>query len=211
MFARDLGKLDVAQRLAEHSVAIDPYCHQCLRVLSGILMMRGDIARAIEVRERYLAIATGGDYDYSMMLILSGQPEKVAQVWEHAPEDNEQKRVALALAAFAQGQEDAALAAARQLDDELAHSGDDKRFTRRDADNQYMLASLYAWMGDADRAFELLMSLPTEQQWVKGLVHLSHPVWDRVRDDPRWAEYRASIGMSRERLDAIEFDPWLPD
>jgi hypothetical protein len=32
-----------------------------------------------------------------------------------------------------------------------------------------------------------------------------------IRDDPRWAEYREAVGMSQERLDAIEFDPWLPE
>jgi hypothetical protein len=38
-----------------------------------------------------------------------------------------------------------------------------------------------------------------------------NPVWRKITDDPRWLEYREAIGMSRERLDAIEFDPWLPE
>jgi hypothetical protein len=40
---------------------------------------------------------------------------------------------------------------------------------------------------------------------------LFHPVWRELRDDPRWQDYRAALGMSQARLDAIEFDPWLPE
>jgi hypothetical protein len=38
-----------------------------------------------------------------------------------------------------------------------------------------------------------------------------NPVWREIRDDPRWLEYREAIGMSPERLEAIEFDPWFPE
>ena len=38
-----------------------------------------------------------------------------------------------------------------------------------------------------------------------------NPVWRKITDDPRWTEYREAIGMSQERLEAIEFDPWLPE
>ena len=65
-------------------------------------------------------------------------------------------------------------------------------------------------MGDADKAFGHLMPPPDGVKHSDQLdVH--NPVWHKITDDPRWAEYRAAIGMSQERLDAIEFDPWLPE
>ena len=35
--------------------------------------------------------------------------------------------------------------------------------------------------------------------------------YTRLHSDPRWTELRNSIGMSEERLAAIEFDPKLPE
>jgi hypothetical protein len=37
------------------------------------------------------------------------------------------------------------------------------------------------------------------------------PVFRNLHDDPRWDEWRASIEMSAARLDAIGFDPDLPE
>jgi hypothetical protein len=36
-------------------------------------------------------------------------------------------------------------------------------------------------------------------------------MYRNLYDDPRWEEFRESIGMSQERLDAIEFNPQLPE
>jgi adenylate cyclase len=203
MFARDLGRLDVAQRLLEHSVAIDPFCYQCLRTLSQIQMNRGDVESALTVRERYMAIASGGSPDYSMMLMQAGRPEEVAAAWAGAPDSLFDKRVHLAMAEFSMGNGESARAAVRQLDDELA--------TASRVYWTYMVASAHAWLGNRDRAFELLMSLPNDPQSVLSMVRRYHPVWGGLRDDPRWLGYLEYIGRSPERLDAIEFDPWLPE
>jgi len=73
-----------------------------------------------------------------------------------------------------------------------------------------MLAQAYAWMGRNDVAFEWLQ-MQTEQdlRWAQGSVF--NPVFRKLHDDPRWDEWRESIEMSAERLDAIEFNPDLPE
>jgi len=38
-----------------------------------------------------------------------------------------------------------------------------------------------------------------------------NPAFQRLHADPRWTEFRKSIGMTDERLAAIEFDPDLPE
>ena len=37
------------------------------------------------------------------------------------------------------------------------------------------------------------------------------PIWQNLNDDPRWEEYLEFDGMYPARLDAIEYDPDLPE
>ena len=43
------------------------------------------------------------------------------------------------------------------------------------------------------------------------VVETIFPAFRNLRDDPRWDDWLESIGMSAERLDAIEFNPDLPE
>jgi len=40
---------------------------------------------------------------------------------------------------------------------------------------------------------------------------IRNPAYKRLHSDPRWTEFRNAIGMSKERLAAIEFNPELPE
>jgi len=211
MFAQFMGKLDVAERLLRHSVAIDPLCYQCLRVLSQVLMYRGDINGALDVRARYLAIAAGGQPDYSMMLILSGQPEKVADLWADAPDESYQKQAFLALADHVMGDVDSVNARLAQMESLLAAMHETGGRERDRVNLPHNLAKVYAWIGNADRAFELLLPVAAAKNTESLKISLFHPVWREIRDDRRWREYRAALGMSEERFAAIEFDPSLPE
>jgi hypothetical protein len=75
---------------------------------------------------------------------------------------------------------------------------------------RHTVANVAAWLGDADRAFAHLLP-PSPQVRREDLYEVFNPVWREIRDDPRWLEYREAIGMSPERLEAIEFDPWFPE
>ncbi len=215
MFARQIGKLDVAVRLAAHAVAIDPLCHQCRRIHSQALMYRnspGDMSRAVGIREQFLAAAArGGQADYSMMLILNGEPDKVAEVWADL-EGNGQGQMAafIAMAEFSMGQADAARDRISSVEKEIAQLPAEERESRTGLSYRYNIAHALAWMGDADAAFEQLMIVAAADfGWAKR--SLFHPAFDGIRNDPRWLEYRVALDASPERFDAIEFDPWLPE
>ena len=67
-----------------------------------------------------------------------------------------------------------------------------------------------AWMGKNDLAFENLFAMAATQfQYLHKRTF--SPIWQNLHDDPRWLEYREFNGMSAGRLDAIEFDPDLPE
>jgi adenylate cyclase len=213
-FALLIEKNNVAVRILEHGAAIDPLNYQIRRVLSQALMHRGepgDYRRAIEAREQFLAVATGGQPYYSLLLILTGQAQKVADVW--APvytESHYQALTYLAMADHALGRADDVQAKLARIEDMLT------RALNAGASNgdvwslRFAIASVAAWVGDFDKAFAQLAERPERIPYGERL-DFSGPVWRDIRDDPRWEEFRAAIGMSAERLDAIEFDPWLPE
>ena len=213
-FALLLGKTDIAVRILRHAVAIDPLCFQCLRILAQALMFRGgtgDHRRARELRERYLASASGGFAHYSMLLILTGEPEKVADVWADLElADPDQRFSYLAMAEYSMGNIDQANAHLARLEERLRQLRDGGASERDQWAFRVEIALAAAWLGDTDKAFMHLLPPPDRIPHSDSLDWLN-PAWDGIRDDPRWQEYRAAIGMSAERLDAIEFDPWLPE
>jgi len=214
MFALAISKPDVALRLLEHAVAIDPLCHQCRRMLTQVLLSRGnpgDYRRALDVREQYLAAASGGKPFYSMLLILLGEADKVASVWASVTDASHAHMISyLAMADFSLGRTDEANAKLARMEEMLARHPDRGTDTREVRHLSMMIAQVSAWFGDADKAFSHLMP-PPERIPISDRMGVFNPVWREIRDDPRWLEYREAIGMSPERLDAIEFDPWLPE
>ena len=73
-----------------------------------------------------------------------------------------------------------------------------------------VLTEAASWMGDRDLAFENLFAMAeTDFQTLRRRIF--SPVWRNLHDDPRWEEYLRFNNLSSERLDAIEFDPNLPE
>ena len=195
-FARRIGKFDASRRLLEHAVAIDPLCFQCLYELSRTYMVSGDYERALQVRERYLALGPGGHYLYGMLLLLQGKPQAVLDYFaEPLDRDIGQAHAIRAMAWHSLGRHEEAEA-------ELG-----KLIAIDDSEVPLLAAEVAAWRGDADTAFEWLGKART---MIVGR-RIFMPVFAALRSDPRWDAYRDSIGMSAARLDAIAFDPAMPD
>lgn len=194
-FARRIGKFDASARLLKHAVAIDPLCFQCIYQLSNTYMFSGDYDRALQARERYLGLGSGGHYYYGLMLLLKEQPQAAL---DSVSEDDDRygtRSVISAMAWHSLGDpEKAATHLARLIE---AHG----------ADEPLLVADAAAWMGDADTAFEWLGKARPGQV----AIRLFLPVYESMHVDPRWDALRESVGRSAERLDAIEFDPVMPD
>jgi len=73
-----------------------------------------------------------------------------------------------------------------------------------------LLDEVSAWMNKKDQAFTYL-SEAAERNPIGVRSVVFSPALRNLHDDPRWTEFRNSIGMSEERLAAIEFDPQLPE
>jgi len=194
-FARRVGKLDVSQRLLEHAVAIDPLCFMCLYQLSRTYMASGDYERALEARKRYVALGSGGHFQYGLMLLLSGQPQAALDYRKTLSDTDADYMLPIeVMARYSLGEQARAEGEFAAL---VARWAEEDPFT---------IAEMAAWMGKADTAFEWLSRAPGDEM----SQHLFDPVFASLYDDPRWNALRESIGMSAARLEAIEFDPAMP-
>ena len=72
------------------------------------------------------------------------------------------------------------------------------------------VAHVYAWMGDADAAF-LWLDKAIEQSEGGIEEQFMWPFYAPIHDEPRWAEFRETVGSSPAQLDAIKFEVKLPD
>ncbi len=76
--------------------------------------------------------------------------------------------------------------------------------------DEELIAEAASWLNKRNLAFEGLQLL-AERDLAEARRVVFVPAFRNLHDDPRWDEWRESIGMSAERLDAIEFNPDLPD
>lgn len=195
-FARRIGKFDASRRLLEHAVAIDPLCIQCLYQLSRTYMVSGDYEQALEARERYIALGTGGHHQYGLLLLLQGRAQATLDYIAALPEDERENEAAIrAMAWHSLGEREKAEA---EFEGIIASDG---------AGFPLVVAEVAAWMGDADTAFEWLY----KAQPVRAGGALLLPSLKSLHDDPRWDAFRKDIDWSAERLSRIEFDPQMPD
>ena len=196
VFARHIGRQDTAIRLLEHQVAVDPLCFQCLYQLSRSYMYAGELEKADMARSRYLAISEGPYYHSGLIKLLQGDAAAALTIVEDKPADNRQALAIRAMANYDLGRFAEAEIAYEQLA-ALPENGSEVRIESS------------AWMNKKDQAFAYL-SEAAETDPIRARTEVFSPALANLHDDPRWTEFRESIGMSEERLDAIEFDPQLP-
>ena len=200
VFARFLGKFDVSIRLLEHAVAIDPLCFQCLYQLSRSYFYAGKYEQALDMRRRFLQLGTGGQFHYGLMLVLMGEPDEALAYYDKVPDGVGNTTLMAGKAiAFAK------LGKFSESDNELNNLKD----TNSDG-TAALIAEVYAWRGETDLAFEWLnRKLAMSRMGAARLTF--NPFMVNLKGDPRLAEWRESLGMSQERLDAIDFNPVLPE
>lgn len=204
-FAKHIGKLDTAARLLKFALAIDPLCHQCRRRYAESLMYAGDYTNARWEFERYLTVATEGLDQYVNILLLQGKSGEALAYIDSADTSEEWEDVALearrAMALFSLGRVDEADAVFAELS--RSDLPDRRSLT-------LFLTEVAAWMGNKDFAFENLFAMAESKfQYLHQMTF--SPIWQNLHDDPRWDEYLEFSGLSPKRLDAIDYDPDLPE
>ena len=195
-----LGRLDIAIRIGEYSVARDPVNANGHRLLCQSYLLAARNEEAIRTCRTALALSPGlGNTSYFMGLAQLGSGDAVAALESFAAEaDVEYGTKGTALAQYALGR----------------HEEFGKSFAtlreRWGAQWPSEIAQVYAWTGDRDNTFAWLDRALAQNEPGMNLQYQS-PMYAPIRDDPRWTAFRERTGTGEAQLAAIRFDVTLPE
>ena len=200
IFLGALGRLDEAAALLEYRAAHDPANPIAYGNLGAAryYTLRWDQAIAA-IRT---ALALSPDYTqahyYIGLSLLLGKGDAAGALKEFQAEPDEPTRMqGLPLALHALGRKaesDAALAAL---------------IARHAKEAEFNIATVYAWRGEADQAFEWLDRAVADQD--PSLPSLPYePLLDKLHQDPRWPPLLCKLGKTPEQLAKIQFKVTLP-
>jgi len=222
-----------AVRHIERALQLEPANTDTLHEAAEILITLGRSAEAIEIT-RYLLVrdpvnprmhnALGYSYIYARqwdeaipvirtslslnparnyahyalgaVLMMKGQLEAALDAMQM--ENTTFKDIGLALVYHSLGRQQEADTALNKL------------ITRYERVAPFNIAYIYAWRGDADRAFEWLDKAFEHRD--SGLQKIAvHALLDNIHDDPRWLPFLERTGYSPDKLATIEFKVTLPE
>ena len=196
---RSLGRLDEAVALDEVVVRRDPVNVGAFNNLGLYQRQAGQLDASIASFRTVLSLAPSrGDAhaQISSALLLKGDAQ--GALAEIEQETNEVwKMIGLPMAYYALGRKadsDAALAAL---------------IAKAEKDGPYNIAYVYAYRGEADKAFAWLDK--AVEYGDSGLSEIvTENLFDNIHADPRWLAFLRKVGKAPEQLAKIEFKVTLP-
>ncbi len=198
-FARGLGRYEQVIALGEYVVVHDPLNTLAHATLGGAYIRAGRYDEGMASMETALRLAPGRSlayYSIAMTLVQKGDPQAALAAIQKEP-GGLWRLDGLAIINHALGRKaesDAALA-------ELI-----KNYEKESAWN---IAYVYAFRGEANRAFEWLEKAIVYHDPGLSLTAVQ-PQFTNIRSDPRWLPFLRKIGLAPEQLAAIKFDVKVP-
>jgi adenylate cyclase len=193
-FLASLGRLDEALALNEAVARRDPVNVLALFSLGYYQRMAGRYDAAIASCRTVLSLSPGrGSANYLVGIALMQKGDATAALAEIEQEKSEAWRmIALPMAYCALGRKSEADAALNAL------------IAKYEKDFAYNIAYVYAFCGDADKAFEWLDKAGAYQD--PGLSEIvTENLFDKIHSDPRWLPFLRKIGKAPDQLAKIEF------
>ncbi len=193
VLANRLGRIDVSIAMLERSLALNPISTSSHSNMSDLLARANQPTMAIEAAQKAIELAPESGMAYinlAAAYILAENPEKAID--EVNKIDWELYQLLIYALAYAD------LGKASESDSAL------HRLSEHYADtNAYQIASVHAWKGDDDTAFEWLNHAVDGGQPTNGIRN--DPFMKRLHDDPRWEPLLVRVGLSDEQVASIHF------
>jgi TolB-like protein/Tfp pilus assembly protein PilF len=196
----NLGRLDEALALNEAIVRRDPVNVNALFNLGYYQRMAGRLDAALTSSRSVLSLSPGNGGAHAELgnaLLLKGDAQgALAEIEQDTSEM--WKMIGLPMAYHALGRKaesDAALAAL---------------IAKYEKDAPYNIAYVYAYRGEADKAFEWLDKAVEYGDAGIGEI-VSENLFDNIHKDPRWLPFLRKRGKDPEQLAKIEFKVTLPE
>jgi tetratricopeptide (TPR) repeat protein len=194
-----LGRLDEALALDEALVRRDPVNVTALYTLGLHQRFSGRFDASIASSRTVLSLAPGrGGAHYSLGVALLQKGDAPGALAEIEQESSENwKMFGLPMAYHALG---------RKADSDTALAA---MIAKWEKDAPYNIAYVYAYRGEADKAFEWLdKAIEYRDPGIAQIV--ANNLFDKIHADPRWLAFLHKIGYAPEQLAKIEFKVTLP-
>jgi TolB-like protein/Tfp pilus assembly protein PilF len=192
VLARLLGRIDRAIEITNQSLEQNPLAAAAFNNLSDQLYQARRYAEAIDAARRALELAPG-----SPVAIIN---LAVTQIFVEEPETALETVAELeipfyilfveALAYFDLGDRASADAALASLTEYYAEQ------------RAVYVAAIHSYRGERDKAFVLLQRAIDERQ--RTLAMRTEPLYENLRDDPRWQRVLEQLGLSDQQVAGIE-------
>jgi tetratricopeptide (TPR) repeat protein len=198
-FLLALGRLDEALALYQAAIRRDPVNVSALYNLGNIQRLAGHYDAAIASYHTVLNLSPGQGGAHALLgitLLLKGDaPTAIAEIEQ---EKNEYLRVLCSPTAYQ--------ALGRKADSDQALTALIAKYGKESA---YFIAEVYAFRGEADKAFEWLDKAVEDKD--PGLSEIApENLFDKIRSDPRWLPFLRKLGRAPEQLATIQFKVTLP-
>jgi TolB-like protein/class 3 adenylate cyclase/lipoprotein NlpI len=193
-FLQLLGRLQEALALKEVLVRRDPVNLSALYNLGNVQLYSRQFDAAIATNRSVLSLSPGYGLAYFQicvaMLLKGDAPAALAEIEQEKSEV--WRLIGLPMAYHALGRKTESDAALKAL------------IAKYEKDWAYNIAYVYAFRGEADRAFEWLDKAGQYQD--PGLADiLVENLFDKIHSDPRWLPFLRKIGRAPDQLAKIEF------
>jgi tetratricopeptide (TPR) repeat protein len=198
-FLQSLGRLQQALALNEAIVRRDPVNVIALNKLGVAQQCTKQFDAAIASFRNVLSLSPGSGGAHSWMceaMLLKGDaPAALAEIEQEKSEV--WRLIGLPMAYHALGRKTESDAALATLIAKFEKWG------------PYNIAYVYAFRGEADKAFEWLDKAVQYED--PGLIDIAvENLFDKIHSDPRWLPFLRKLGRAPEQLDKIQFKVTLP-
>jgi tetratricopeptide (TPR) repeat protein len=194
VFLGRIGRPDESLALHEAAVRRDPVNVMMLGNLGASQRRAGRYDAAITSFRTVLSLSPskgGAHSDLGMALLLKGDaPAALAEIEQEKSEL--WRMVGLPMVYCALG---------RKADADIALNA---LIAKYEKDGPYNIAYVYAFCGDADKAFEWLDKAVTYNDPALGDL-VTENLFDKIHSDPRWLPFLRKIGKAPDQLAKIEF------
>jgi len=199
VFLAGVGKVDAGVTVMRYLVAHDPASARVHYRLGDLLLRARDYDGAIAYERTALALSPQYNGAYNLIsasLIAKGDGARA--LTEAQAESSETWRMISVAAAY--------YAVGRKADSDAALSA---LIGKLGTEAPYNIAYIYAYRGEADKAFEWLdKAVQYKDGGLSEIIYESF--FDKIRGDPRWLPFLRKIGRAPEQLAKVEFNVTLP-
>ena len=208
MLLQNMGRLEEGLGPIEYKVGLDPLSAAWHYTLGLAYICVDRFEDAVQSFETTIDLSPNfslAHYNLGIAHMLAGRPsEAVAALRDEPREDWRLAGLAMALFDRDRGGPDAG------ENSEASDMALADLLEKYSGNMTYNIAYVYAYLGDADRAFEWLERAVVVEDAGLGEI-LSQPLFENLHDDPRWLPFLRQLGRAPEQLADIKLDISIPE